>query len=273
MVSAAAAGAALNFPRIGYQTFTFDLLPADVTVSTEVVGSPADAPLRPDTAEYWQATALPATWQIDLGATRSVDYVGIAGHNIGSSAASCLIETSPGDLVGSPPAFAWTTFAADVSPSDDSSLLYLDDAVSCRHVRITLAGSGVVPKLAVAYIGVALVMEREVTASGFKAPTLSRQTELNNALSRGGQFLGQNIRRMGVASEVNFQNLDQDWYRTTFDPFVKHARRFPYFFAWWPEQYPLEIAYVWTDQDIAGTYMGLIDLMQVNWSMNGIGNL
>lgn len=265
-MSSAAAGVGLNFPRIGYQTFTFDLLPADVTVSTEATGAPGDAPLRPDTAEYWQATALPATWKIDLGSLQNVDYIGIAGHTIGSSDASCLVETSPDDA-------AWTTFAADVSPSDDSSLLFLDDVVNCKYIRITLTGAGAVPKIGVAYIGVALVMQREVTASGFKPPTLSRQTETNNAMSRGGQFLGQNIRSMGITSSANFQHLDDSWYRTSFDPFVKHARRYPYFFAWFPEDFPEEIGYVWTPEDIAGSYMGLIDLMQVSWNMNGIGNL
>jgi hypothetical protein len=265
VLSAAAAGQPLTHPRIGWQTFTFDLLPSAVTVSSETANGPKDAPLRPDTAEFWLPSALPATWQIDLGTTREIDYVGIAGHTIGSSGAAVLAETSMDNVV-------WSGFASGIAPADDAPLLFLDDVRSARYMRAQITGGTVMPRIAVIYIGDVLEMEREVNGSGFTPITLSRQTVLHRSLSSSGQFLGQGFRRNGVVGSASFRHLDPDWYRENFDPFVAHARSLPYFFGWWPEQYPEEVGFVWTDKDISGSYMGIRELMQVSWNMNGIGN-
>src|SRR4051812_32059239 len=74
----------LNNARIGYQTYTKDKTATSVVVSSESATGARDNPLRNDTVEYWEPTALPATWQFDFGSLSPIDYVGIAGHNIGS---------------------------------------------------------------------------------------------------------------------------------------------------------------------------------------------
>lgn len=473
VLSAAAAGYPLTYPRIGYQTYGFDLLPSAITVSGETTDGPKDAPLRPDTAEFWEPAALPATWIADLGSQLPVDYVGIAGHTLGSSGASVEIRLSPdgdfdryillpgtnnnyittpdsaavsvtGDidirvkvalddytpgglvslvykqslaslwsywfhidsagklnLLTSPDGTAnstgvssvavglangaiiwlrvtrvsatgvikfytsndgvtWSQLGTDssntagaifnsadplrigqasggnnlagrvyyaeirngiagtvgvawnaedavtaddttvissatgevwtilrngspsstivmrtignaVAPADDTPIMFLDESEVARYVQLRLTGS-VIPRIAVIYMGEALVMERKNTGSGFTPVNLSRQTVLNRSLSRSGQFLGQGFRRNGVVGSASFLYLDPAWYRTSFDPFVQHARRYPYFFGWCPEEHPEEIGYVWTEKDIAGGYMGDPQWMQVQWAMSGIGN-
>lgn len=471
----------LRNPRFGYQTFTFDLPPSSVSVSSEVVGGPRDAPLRPDTAAYWQPSVLPATWQLDLGALRDIDYVGIAGHTIGSNLAAVGVSlgedndfaarvTLPGvagnyastpDSVansvtgdidirakvnaadwtptGNPYVVAkngfttgggyhlrlisagtlqlgWSTGAAaltaastvstgfadgstnwiratldvdngaagytvkfytsfdgvtwtqlgatvtvggvtsignnatllsvgmffdgssdpfsgavyyadirnvidgttpvvkfdpsegvtdgtsftsstgevwtinrsggtparlinwrfggaDIAPVDNSPIMFLDTQRAARYLQIRLSGAGVVmPRIAVVYAGKALAMTSEVEPSGFTPMNMARQTVLKRSMSRGGQFLGQGYRRNGVAGAVAFKYLDPDWYRAYFEPFAKSARRYPYFYAWWPEHYLGEVAFVWSDKDIVGKYQGQRDWMQVGFNMQGIGN-
>lgn len=225
-------------------------------------------PLQPDTATYWEPTALPATWQIDLGATRSVDYVGIAGHTIGSSGCTVEVETSLGDFIGSPPVQVWTDLSTGIMPADDAPLLFLDDSRVARYVRLTITGGAVMPRIAVIYAGEILAMEREIEAP-YTPMNLSRQTVLHRSLSKGGQFLGQGFRRNGVTGSAKFRHLDPDWYRSEFDPFVEHARNLPFFFAWYPEQYTSEVAFAWADKDIVPSYSGVRDLMQVQWSMVG----
>jgi hypothetical protein len=244
-------------------------LPAAVTVSTEDADFPKDAPLRPDTAEAWAPTALPATWQVDLGAARDIDYIGIAGHTLGSSAVSVEPETSLD-------AAAWVPLSIDTLPTNDSPIMFLDDSRSARHIRLTLTGGSVMPQIAVVYIGAVLTMEREIEAP-FTPINLSRQTVLHRSLSRGGQFLGQGFRRNGVTGSARFQYLSPDFYRDEFDPFVEHARSLPYFFGWNPADYPEECAYVWSDRDIAPSYQAVKDVNDVNfmtvqWPMAGIGN-
>jgi len=269
VLSAAAAGESLFNTRIGWHTHTRDDS-VIVTASSETDAGPRDMLLEPSTHGYWQASALPATWMIDFGATQSVDYVGIAEHTIGSSGASVLIETSMGDTVGSPPVQVWTALASEVAPADDAPLMFLDTARNARYMRITLTGAGAIPKLAAVYVGLALAMPRG-PEMGFAPPTLSRRTELHNSMSRGGQMLGQGIKQMGVESSIAFARLESDWYRSTFDQFVKSARQFPYFLAWNPELYPLEVAYVQTRADIRPSYVEW-DYFSVSWNVEGIGN-
>jgi hypothetical protein len=254
----------LTHSRIGYQSWIRDRAASDVAASSESASGPRDAPLRPDTAEYWEPTSLPATWRVDLGTSRDVDYVGIAGHTISSAGCAVTVETSTD-------ATNWTTFAQGIAPANDAPLLFLDDAVVARHVRLSLTGGLVVPKIAVVYAGLALAMERPV--QGRHTPiTLSRETVLSKRLSRGGQFLGQGFRRLGVVGDAAYKNLSAAWYRANFEPFVKHARNLPFFFAWNPAEHSDEVAYVWAEDDIAPAYEGTNPLFSVALKMRGIGN-
>jgi hypothetical protein len=268
ILSAEDAGIPLTHPRIGWHTHTRDD-DVIVTVSTETDAGPKEMPLEPSTHGYWQGSAMPATWTIDLGATRSIDYLGIAEHTIGTEGAAVTVETSMGDTEGSPPVQIWTALGGEVSPGDDAPLLFLDDARNARFVRITLTGD-FAPKLGVVYTGLTLAMQRP-PEMGYEPITLSRQTELHGSMSRGGQFLGQAVKKYGVQSPISFTRLEHDWYRENFDPFVKSARQFPYFFAWRPEDYPEEIAFVWTMEDIKPSYSEW-DRFSVAWNMVGIGN-
>lgn len=107
VLSAALTATPLTYPRIGYNNLARGLSASAVTVSTETADGPKDAPLRPDTAEAWAASALPATWTVDLGSAQSIDYVGIAGHTLGSCAAAVALAldsdaTLPAPYLSSP---------------------------------------------------------------------------------------------------------------------------------------------------------------------------
>lgn len=90
-------GRSLKNALIGYQTYTFDLTAAAVTADDTDDG-PKDAPLRPDTAEFWETPSLPATWVLDLGQARTIDYVALAGHTLGSNGCTIQIDASDDDL-------------------------------------------------------------------------------------------------------------------------------------------------------------------------------
>jgi hypothetical protein len=255
----------LYTPRVGYQSFARARDAFSVTVSTEDPSGPRDAPLRPDTAEYWLPTALPATWELDLGASQTVDYIAVAGHTIGTAAASIAASTSP-DLVTAYSAFGGTA----VTPADDTPIMFVDVPTSVRRVKLTLTGGAVKPQIAVIYAGKLLSMPKGL-ALGWQPLTMSRQTTLQQSMSRSGQFLGQSYRRNGVHATAKFDNLTESWYRSYFDPFVKNARLYPYFFAWNPQVWPLEVGYVWTPDDIVPSY-AQSNVLSVQWQMFGIGN-
>lgn len=265
ILSAAAAGTPLTNARICWQVHSRDrgLDAAAITVSSETADGPRDAPLRSDTAEYWLASALPATWQIDLGAGFAMDYVGVAGHTIGSKACSLKVETSTNNV-------AWTIFAAEVSPANDAAILFLDSSRTVRYLRLTLAGLGDPARIAVVYIGQALAMTQPVQGP-YTPITMARESILKSQMTRGGQFLAQSVRRHGVRGIATIKYLAGAFVRSNVDPFVKSARQYPYFFAWNAQDFPLEVGYCWSAKDIQPRYMGMGDLMEMSWAMDGLG--
>jgi hypothetical protein len=253
-----------------YQTWLRDLTASDITASSETDDGPADATLRPDTYSFWEPESLPATIVYDLGTTRAVDGLGLLGR-IGSVGVSVTVETNDGDQINSPLEDEWTEFASDAGPADDAPLLFLDESRDIRKIRLTFEGTGsTMPRLAVAYAGEVLKMERMIYG-GHAPGRLSRMTVLNGALSRGGQFLGQDFRRHGVETSYSFRHLTAAWVRANFDPFVKAARKFPYFVGWRPDDFPLEVDYGWTPEDIRVSNMGIRDFMQVTFPVVGWG--
>jgi len=252
----------LKNSRIGWQTYTRGGLPSAVTVSTETTEGPKDAPLRSDTAEYWLASAMPATYQYDTGAMRDIDYIALGAHTCGSVGATVTAHTSTDGSV-------WTAFGGSVFQTDDAPIMFIDEVRSTRHVRVTFTGA-TPPRLGVLYTGKLLAMMRGCFV-GHKPINLSRVTELRTTMSEGGHFLGQSYKRMGMRTSVTFQNLTGAWYRSDFESFVKAARKYPYFWAWRPYDFPNDVGYVWTREDISPTNERG-GRMTVSWSMEGIGH-
>lgn len=254
---------ALNLPRIGYSNLARN---ATVVASSEASGFPADAAQRPDTFEYWRPTTLSATWSADLGSAQTVNYVGIASHDLGTKGCTVRVQYSSDNAI-------WSNASDVAAPDDDTQILLLFPEQSARYWRVFFnsasSPSGEVPTIGVIYVGEVLAMQEPIRGS-YNPITLSRETVLHRSLSRGGQFLGSGIRRMGLTGSVSFQHLTAAWIRSDFDPFVESARQYPYFFAWNSEDFPDEVAYVWTPEDIAPQTMGFLSYMQVSWKMTGI---
>lgn len=270
LAAEAAASRPLTRARIGYQTWTRDRPASAVSVSSAAEDGPGDAVLKPDSYTFWKPTSLPATHVIDFGAGRDVDYCGLV-HTLGSSGCAVKVETSDGSLGGSPEAQVWAPFSIEVAPGNDAPLMFLDTNRVCRYGRLTITGGSTMPRIQVANYGQALAMPRGLYG-GHSPMNLSRDTVLDRALSRGGQFLGQGFVRYGMKGSAAWRYLDPDWYRTYFDPFVQAARGYPFFFAWRPSKYPREIAYAWALGDIQPSNMGVAGFMQVGMEMHGIGH-
>lgn len=262
IASELAAGRPLTRPRIGYQTYTRDA-GVVVTASTDTVPNPKDAALRPDTAEYWQPTALPAEWKLDFLTSKSIAYVGIAAHTYGSAGCVITVATSPDNSV-------WTTWGAAHTPTDDSPILILDTPRNARYLRVSITGASVMPKMAVIYFGPVLTVERPIWG-GYRPINMNRETVLTNQLSRGGAFIGQSYRRGGVRGDIPLKFLSSAWYRANFDPFVKTARQFPFFLATRPETYTTDVVYAWVPDDVSPTYSGEADYIDVTLKLFGVG--
>lgn len=249
-------GYPLNHARIGYQTLTRG---AVVTASSEVAGWPASATANPMTYERWRPTAVPAWVSYDAGAAVEVDYLGIASHNLGSSGATIVLQYSAN---GS----SWSTVET-VEVADDRTIMLLFAPVTARYWRLRVLDA--VATVGVVYLGRVLEMQRGLYG-GHSPGTLSRQTDIMPNRSEGGQFLGRSIIREGYATSYEWDNLTAAWYRKWFDPFVKSARKYPFFIAWYPLKFPDEVLYAWCTDDIRPRNQGQRDLMAVGFAVEAI---
>ncbi|RAP36842.1 hypothetical protein BYZ73_22015, partial [Rhodovulum viride] len=71
---------------------------------------------------------------------------------------------------------------------------------------------------------------------------LGRSATLTSHVSEGGQLMGRFLQRSGLSGSFSWQNLPEDWYRATFDPFARAARTEPFWIAARPEGYPTDCA-------------------------------
>jgi hypothetical protein len=229
-----------------------------VDASSEAAGFPAISAANPLTYEFWKPTAFPAWWRVDAGAPVTVDYVGIAAHNLGTIGSTVEVQSSTDNST-------WTTVDSH-TPTSDAPIMFLFAPVSARYWRITVTGEAVIGAV---YIGKVLEMQRAAFA-GINPIDLSRRTVIRPNRSEGGQWLGRSVIREGSFTSVGFRHLTNAWYRANFDPFVEEARSYPFFFAWRPEGYPDSVGYVWTRGDIVPTTMGIKDFLEVGLDLEGL---
>jgi len=228
-----------------------------VSASSAAAGFPASAAANPLTYEFWKPTATPAWWRVDAGTAVTVDYVGIASHNLAGS--TVTVQRSDNNST-------WVDVVS-TTPTDNSPIMFLFAAVSARYWRVSVTGNSVA--IGVINIGKVLEMQRACFA-GINPIDLTRRTTIRPNVSEGGQWLGRSIIRQGSGTSVSFRHLTYDWYRANFDPFVEQARSYPFFFAWRPEGYANSVGYVWTQGDIAPTTMGIKGFLEVGIDMEGL---
>jgi len=263
IASELAAGRPMNYPRIGYDNYG-RLTTASVTSTTESISGPKDAPLRPDTLEYWSPTALPAEWVLNFGAAKSLGFIGIASHDLGSSGCTVTCHRSTDGAI-------WTVFSSAHVPTDNSPILFLDTPVTANYMRVTVTGGVTMPKLAVIYAAAVLAVQRPIF-DGYKPIQWNRKTVLFNKMSRRGHFLSQLVKRGGLEAPISLKFLTSTWYDANFEPFAKSARQYPYFFAHNPQLYTKAVAFGWTGEDMDPSYTGEIDYVDISWKMIALGH-
>ncbi len=229
---------------------------------TTSLGTNGSLVLVPNTADRWAFTTT-SFITFTLSAAVSIDTIGIGAHNLGSTNYVISFQYSTTDVS------SFVTFNPAQTPADNTALMsHISSSVSARRIRIICTGSGSA-FIGSIYAGIALQMQRPFFAGHSPLP-LSAKTIRYSSVTEGGNFVGEQIRRLGFRSSAPFKNLSNDWYRTYFQPFVIHARTLPYFFAWNLDQYPTDVGYCKTSEDITPAY-GSLDMFNVSFDMVGFG--
>ena len=242
--------------RIGYK----NLLTATTT-------SGAQAMLTPNTWERYRPTSGSKTIKFQMPSD-VVDFVGIAAHNAGTHDNGVNISVGYATSVGG------GVSNLDTMQFNDSNgaLMIVFNPVVAQEIIITFSASTSGLELGVIYAGLALEMPHGLW--GGHAPiVLNGETKYQNTMSDSGNFLGRSIVRQGIETSYKWRHLDPDWIRSDFMPFVKSARKTPFFILERPDTYT-ETAYGFTTNDIKPVNMsGGARLMEVGFNMRGHGDV
>lgn len=196
-----------------------------------------------------------------------IDYVAIARHNFGTANIAVSIEGAA--TVDSDGEFEWEELTQDVIPADDAPIIFRFTPQSLIAVRVKMAEGDAAPYAAVMYAGRLLIVQRRVYV-GHTPLSHGVVTKAITSRSESGQFLGRVVVSEAAESSVALKNLTPSWYRATMTPFVKAAQETPFFFAWRPGTYPLEVGYAWLTNDPQMTNQMPNGMVQVDLSMSGI---
>lgn len=254
----------LSHPRILYDDVWRD---GDITPSTEEEGAEGENVSDGLTWDYWRATELPANIEVQLSASAVVDYVLIASHTLGTD--ECSVQAQYHDGAG------WVDMFDEYAPGTDKVVAFLFEEVTASRFRLLVNSGnspGTPPSIGIIMMGQALAVERGVTLN-HKPITMQRRSEVRPNISEGGKTLGRSVQRQGVETQIAFDHLDADWFRTYFDPFIESARVHPFGWVWHPVSYPAEVAFLWTpgDQpDIHPEQAGLPNTLSVSFDVEGI---
>lgn len=238
----------LDTPVFGWR----NLVTANAVSATSAdPGHPASNVANPSTALKW--VAAPGSPEDDqyltvtIDSVDNVDYVGIAGHNLGSGRIPVSIEGATQE-VGSPPEPDWTEIVPPSIRANDEPLIFRFTPQSLSGLRIRMQPGVEAPEIAVVHVGKLLVAERG-TSADHTPINLGRQTNIVTGRSESGKFLGRIVLGESRQTSFSIQHMKSAWYRAKFDPFIAQAQEKPFFFAWRPQEFPGDVGYCWLTSD------------------------
>lgn len=216
------------------------------------------------TFQRWTLGTLPASWTLETPADAEVDTLFIVAHNLAGQ--TVTVETSATTGGG-------FTTRATVNPTDNSSIAVMFNTGAgaphvIRRVQITVSGAATDAQIGIIRWGRALQMPRPVFA-GVKPIGLSRAVETRHAISETGQWLGRTIQRQAALSQMDWEHLDDAWYRANFHPFALSLPQTPFGLVQNPLRMPESVAWCWTDAAPVPEYMGVLNMMQVSLPVTG----
>lgn len=250
-----------NAGQICYQSY---LNRGSVSSDEAQLNYPITNLATPATHLLWKGeTADEQHITINAGLNIGADYVAFANHNFGSKGIAYQVQ-------GSDDESTWEDIGDLVIPNDDSPHIQIFPLTVFNVYRIKLTPSGdTPPQAAIVYIGKKLAMQRR-SYVGVTPLTMGLNTQLSNNVSERGHFLGRIVKCEFIEASFSWENLKPAWYRQYFDPFVRFARTQPFFYAWRPVDYPLEVGFVWTNGRITPKNQRPNGMMEVEMKVQGI---
>lgn len=248
-----------NSPIIAYHNV---VTTANIAATTANASYPASNLANPATHLQWKGTSTGADEYVTvtLDGVTEVDYVGIARHNLGTKGELVTIQTDTGGV--------WSD-QVSFTPADDGPIIACFPKAAYAGVRIKIAAGSPVPEIAAVYVGAMLRLQRRIYVGHTPINYGVRNTVVVGR-AEAGHYLGRVITGQHTETSVDLKNLTPGWYRAYMQPFVEAARTAPFFFAWRPVAYPLEVGYTWLTSDPMPKNQLPNGMMQVQLDISGI---
>lgn len=253
-----AQGDAAYLPVIGYRSV---VTTSNVSADSSTVAAPVTNLANPSTALLWQSASTATQYVTVTLEDSDIDYVGVARHNFGTSGIQVTVQTEVDSV--------WGDVAGPVAPADNRPLLFRFTKHAPSGVRLKLENATAAPYAAVLYVGELLTMELGIQV-GFTPLNLSRSPTVRTGRSESGNFLGRVVTKVDHASRPTFRMLSAGWVRDYLDPFLEAAIESPFFFAWAPQEWPLEVGYAWLDEDASPSIAVVTGHLEVELPMKGV---
>ena len=236
------------------------------TVTGSVTGSGATPELAANdyTFQRWVPGTGAVSWLLTLSAAANIDTVFIAAHSL--SGKTVVIATSSS-------ATGAFTDRATISPADNGTIAAMisqstGNPISTRRLRISVDDGDDVT-VGIIRAGVALQLTQAFYA-GHTPTSINRVTQAKQQFSETGQWLGRQLMRQAVTGSYSWEHLRIDWYRTYFEPFAETLPLYPFGIIGNPARFSDDVAWCWTDSDVAPETMGVNDYVSVSLAVTGV---
>lgn len=250
----------LNNPFFGYRN-----LITGVDADSEDADHPASNLLNvltfPD-AQWWSGSTSAQNVEFEITGDDVCDYAAIAEHNFGTAGITVKWQAFNGST--------WDDLTNEVLPGDDSPLIFRYAAQPLDGgVRMVCGAGSQAPRCAIAYVGPSLIAQRRLYV-GHMPIRMARTTDVVAGMSETADFLGRIVTAESVGNTIDLKNLTAAWVRDELDPFLVAAKTAPFFFAWRPEEFPLEVAFCWLTNQPKPVNQRNNGMMSVQLQVNGI---
>jgi len=165
--------------------------------------------LTDSTFDFWNPTSPSGALYLSLPTNGTASALGISGHNLGTQGATVKV-------------FQGSTVLAEVSPTDDSTMIILFASTTATDFTIVVSGAAGVTYISNLVLGVPLVFESGILP-GYTPLWMAEDVELLQNTSLGGQFFQNRVVRKSANTSVNLNILDREFVEgTNFQSFRRH---------------------------------------------------
>jgi hypothetical protein len=203
-----------------------------------------------------------------LSAPATLDSFGVAGHNLPVGTQIYAVDNTD-------PLARVTLGGTDPTTSTGPILLPINwNTEGPRTVsdwRILFvspqAGSPFNIQIGSLFCGTATPLPEGITAPSTPPPLGRKATLLPSIASKGSNFLGSHVQRLGWQFDIRQKLVDPAWVQANWLPMVRHVEQLPFFYLW-DDAYPEDAVYAWTNSIIPPSYT---DPSYMQWGMKCSG--